>query len=268
MLAVLYIPARIGIRAAIDAGEPQLRNFYPAELVLTLKDGTVTTNVRQPYYIDPTFWEMVREKKADDKEGPEHFITINTRAAIDDFADYNTAILITRTHVVMQNDHQLRAYDLADIDKDMVINKQVYDGFVSAAVPFIRMIPAWVDIAVIIGLILMPFIGAGVSWVWHLFTLLIWSFVFWAVSAIMGKGLRYWQIYRLGIYGLTLPVILSTFLGFLPGIGLASSAVFVIFMLVVLTKMPRPTMPAHVVTKKITSPRKKAVKKKAKTTRE
>lgn len=255
VLAGLYVPARVAIRAVVTESEPQLHALYPAGLVLTLNSGSLTTNSKKPTVIDPPFWVAMQKEKG---SSVTHFLTIDVNAKVDDFAKYDSAVLVTKSYVVSKNDNQIRAFSLSEIHTNFKLDKKAYDGYVTAVMPSIHRVPMLVDTVVVIGLILLPFVGAGFSWAWHLLTLLGWSLLFWAVSGIMGKGLRYGQIFRLSLYGLTLPVLLSTFLGFLPGLfPLLSNVIFVLFMVMVLMKLPRPIMKEP---KKASAPVKKAAK--------
>lgn len=260
LLAIFYIPARLAIRTFIDVSEPQLRNFYPSELVLTLQSGSLSTNAKEPYVIDPIFWATIQEDK---NEAPSHFITIDTKATVEDFSAYNSAILLTKSHVVTKENNQLRVYALSDMKENFVLDRNAYDAFINGAMPFIHAAPAWIDLIVIVGLLLLPFVGAGVAWLWYLFILLLWSLILWGISGIMGKKLEYGQIYRLGLYGVTLSILYKTLFGFLPGmvIPFVPTLIFFIGMIIVLKRLPSPTMP----TPKKVATVKKAVKKKVKT---
>ena len=48
------------LRGAFAEIREELPGFYPQELVVTLKDGEISTNVREPYFIDvPKRWEKI-----------------------------------------------------------------------------------------------------------------------------------------------------------------------------------------------------------------
>jgi len=254
IFAALYIPARVGIRTFIDQSEPAIREFFPAGLVLTFESGSLSTNVDEPYVIDPTLWTTLRAQ-GETEDMPTHFITIDTDASIDDFDVYDTAVLLTRTHIVGEDSNHLRAYAFSEIDEDLVLDKKTYDAFAGAVIPYINELPVWIDVAVIVGLLLLPFVGAGFAWVWYLCILLVWTLILWAISGMMGKKLTYSQLYRLGLYGVTLPILYKTLIGWIPGMGwpLVPTLIFFVFMIVVLKRIPSPTMNGP-------KPMKKAVK--------
>lgn len=264
ILAIFYIPARLAIRTFIDVSEPQLRTFYPAKLVLTLQSGSLSTNAKEPFIIDPPFWATLQKENDDTANVPAHFITIDTQASVEDFSRYNSAILLTESHLVTQEDQQLRVYAFSEMQENFVIDKTAYDAFIDQLMPFLHAAPAWIDLTVVVGLLLLPFVGAGFAWVWYLFILLLWSLILWAISSVMGKGLLYSQLYRLGAYGLTLSIVYKTIFGFLPGmvIPFSPTLIFFVFMIIVLKQLPSPTMPAPKKAKEVTKKvPKKTVKK-------
>lgn len=254
--AAFYLPARIVIRAFVDAGDPAIQSLYPAELVVTVANGELSTNVQEPYVIDPPFWATVRDEMGDDDtQAPTHLITIDTDASIEDYTEYDTLVFVTATHIVMKGDNEVRLFPLSDIDESFTLDKTRYDEFVATLMPFVRAIPAWIDIAVFFGLLLLPFVGAAFSWAWNLLILLAWSLVLWGISALMGKGLGYGDVYKLGLYGVTLSVLWKTLTWPIPGIGLwfLPSLIFLVFMIIVLKKLPSPVLPAPV---SVVSPKK------------
>ncbi len=261
VLAILYASVRPQIQDFFDRSGPLLREMYPAELVLDIQSGALTTNVDEPYFLDPPFWGEDREDKED---MPLHLLTIDTNASIDDFDAYDTVILATRTHIVAESDEGIRAFSLSKIDEHVVVDKEIFDNTVDAAIPFLEAAPLWIDRGVMVGLLLLPFLGAGFAWAWYLFILLIWSLLAWLLSSMMGRKLTYGQIYRLGLYGVTLPILLGLIAQFTPAISrpLLPTLIFLVFMGFVFKYIPRPIVPGRGVVKKVAPRRKKPVKKK------
>ncbi len=266
VLALLYVPTRPDIQEFFAKTGPALKNVYPAELVLDIQSGALSTNVDEPYIIDPEFWPTLRDSADGTSSFTTHFLTIDTNASIDDFESYDTAILATRTHVVYKRDDGIRANPFSEMKEHVVVDKEMFDNTIDAAIPFLEAAPLWIDRGVVAGLLLLPFVGAGFAWAWYLFILLIWSLLAWAISGMMGRKLTYGQIYRLGLYGVTLPILLGLLVQLTPAASrpLLPTVIFLVFMGLVFKYIPRPIMHAAQVARKPRKVVKKAVKSKKK----
>jgi hypothetical protein len=245
VLAAWYIPARAGIQEIIEKAAPVLRESFPPELVLTLQTGALSTNMEEPIFIDPEFWDV--DMDPDDEEPmPDHFLTIDTNASIDDFSAYDTAILATRTHIVWKDDNQLRANAFSEFEENFVLDYETYEEGVTTIEPMLNNAPLFIDMVVVLLILCMPFIGAGFAWAWYLFMLLIWTCLLWVLAAVMQKKLTYGELYRLGLYGVTLPLLYSTIAGWIPVISwpLVPTLIYLVFMGVVLSKITTKAVPA------------------------
>jgi hypothetical protein len=242
-----------------------IQRWYPDELVLTLTGGVLSTNVQEPYVLDlPTEWRTV------DADGPAHAIVIDTSASIDDFAARDTAVLLTRTSAVVQDDNGIRTFDYAEADgANLTVNEALVTDVTIGLSAYTPMLP-WIASGLALALLLvLPWIGGGFLWLGNLFFLLWATVITWIISAIAGRGHRYGELYRLSLYGITNSALLSFALAMtgLP-LGWATYILFFTWMTYVITQFPRrasasvaPVPPAaakkHVPAKK---PRAKAPK--------
>ncbi len=182
-------------------------NFYPEELVITLDNGRIRTNVDEPYFI-----EVPRELKISNKP---HLITIDTRASVEDFKKYNTLILITKNAVVYP-DRQSRGVSykiqfLNEIKGHYLLDKTVYTQTVNKLLPYFDYLKTIVYILTFICLFIWPFF-AGVFYLGGVMLYLLpISFLLFLVSRIIKKTLSYGKVYQLTMHGFTLPAILSVF---------------------------------------------------------
>jgi|GEM_PF-984325 len=266
VLAGGYIFARSDVQEfSAKAGE-ELPTLYPENLVLTVSGGMLSTNVVEPYVIDPSFWreeeasfEEVFEGEGEDK--PTHLITIDTDGSIDNYTEYDTVVLLTRTAAMFPNDNGLQVFLWKDVGEDFEIDKELYDEMMTAVMPFVAAIPFIADIVVVLGLTLWPFVGAGFLWMGYMIYLVVFTLFVWAIGAIMGRKLRYPQVWQISLFGLTLPILYSVLSGWFPVLyyPFVFSTIFLIWMIVVLHHVPRsgpaPLIPGTAVVAKPAKPR-------------
>lgn len=173
---------------------------YPDELVLTFKDGRVTSNVDEPYLI-PTPKEFV------DATSPKNLVVINTSGTItpSDFGRYDT-FAILGGDAVWVYDPQKDKTTIQNFDnikgESFVVNKQI--------------VAEWVNIGLKVGkwivgvlLIFLPVIIFAVFWCGYLLYLLFGALVIWLAAKLRKVDITYGQAYKLGLYLLTLPIFYS-----------------------------------------------------------
>lgn len=106
-----------------------LLSAYPVELVITIKNGEVTTNVNEPYFIPvSTVQPLIEDFKTNvlGSYSPtiNNLLVIDTNASIDDFYNYSTYAFLTRKTFSYINDNgAIETHTLADIE-DMTIHRQ------------------------------------------------------------------------------------------------------------------------------------------------
>ncbi len=213
-----------------------LQRWYPDELVLTLSGGILSTNVQEPYALDlPSEWGKMEE------DGPAHAIVIDTSASVDDFAARDTAVLLTRTAAVVKDDNGVRTFDYAEADgANLTVNEALVTEVTTGLSGYAPMLP-WIAGGLVLALLLvLPWIGGGFMWLGSLFFLLWATVITWIVSAIVGRGHRYGELYRLGLFGITNSALLSFALAMtsLP-LGWATYLLFFAWMTYVIVQFPR-----------------------------
>lgn len=176
---------------------------FPEELVLTIKNGELSTNVAEPYYID------IPELATKD-EGFEHFITIDTSARAEDYPSLKSGVLVTRTAVVYPDRDNgkggLSVRSLSEFD-DMVIDKTWYDGMFGKIEPYVRYLPAIFIGGFILLLILAPFFLASFAFIGRLIFLAIIALFLFLFAKVAKARLGYKNIYQLTLHGATLLIL-------------------------------------------------------------
>lgn len=238
----MLLPFAIGLAFLAPHAETfandQLRivqDWYPDDLVITISGGLLSTNKDEPVVLDlPAEWDVGPRG-----DGPSHAVTIDTSASIDDFATADTFVLLTQKAFVAKDDKGLRVYPYGT-DENVVIDEKFVEEITVGLTEITPMLPwiAWLCVALL--LLLLPWIVGGVLWAVNLLFLTWATLGVWLVSSVMGRGLRYGQLYRLGLFGLTSSLLLG-FVYTMTGFNIPWSAYVLFFgwMIYVLSKFPK-----------------------------
>lgn len=213
-----------------------LSQIYPKELVLTVKDKKISTNVVEPYFI-----AIPKETEIPGKEA-KYLLTIDTSADVADFEKYGTLFLLGKEFVAMKdNNTGYKVQPLAEILKDVpdgtAIKKSDFDALAAGLNPYYRYLYplAWAGIVLL--LTLWPLFTAGLGLSGRLIMLLFYSLLLFILAKILKRSLTYKNVYQMSMHGLTISVLISTFLMLINhNIPYLSLLAFLVWMIVVVTK--------------------------------
>ena len=214
-----------------------LRAWYPDDLVVTVSGGVLSTNKNEPVVLDlPAEWDV-----GGDEGERMHAIVIDPAGSIDDFGSYGTFVLLTDTAgVVRDDDGSLRVFEFTDIEEPLVIDRKLVDEGTAALEGFTPSLPWIAGTLALSCLLVLPWIVGFFLWVGTLFFLLWAALLLMAVSAVMGCGLTYGELYRVGAYGATSSILLG-FAFAMTGVDLpwATYVLFFGWMVFVLSRFPK-----------------------------
>ena len=204
--SVLYLPE---INKTLGSVGATIIDRYPQELEVNVKDGIVSTNVEEPYYI-----KIPDAQKADfggSESDIENFIVIDTKnePSIDSLDKYKTFVLVTKNYIVAKEDNGKITMNSLKEMPDISINKNSVIQFTEKYSPYLKfLIPI---------LILFVFIGSFFLVAFELVYLLIAALFIWLIASVKGAGIGYKKSYQLGIHLITLPLLITVIfqIGFL-----------------------------------------------------
>jgi hypothetical protein len=160
----------------------------------------------------------------------------------------------------------LRQYEVAPFEsfegQPFVINKRIYLEFIKEISPFLDKIPQIVQSLMWFALLIWPFVGTVFNVVGKLSYLLFASLLLWLVSKIFKNNLTYTDIYRLGMHGLTLPIVVGFLLTlFDVRFQYIFTAGFLLWMVIILSKIPvqKPSVPKETLPDQTSHTKEKAV---------
>ena len=201
---------------------PQLATYFPQDLKITIKDGKVSTNVQEPYFV-----KMPQELKNNaslnsanikvngsaiqtDTKNMDNLVVIDTKDKfdIDTYNSYKTFMLVTADSVIYVNkDNQTTITSLSGV-KDLTLTRSTVLDFINVLTPFL--------------VILYPvvFVGAYVlgfmSVILKMFYLLFGALLVWAVAGIKGMKIGYKKAYIIGMPLMTSAIIIVAILNAFP----------------------------------------------------
>ncbi|MFA6190358.1 MAG: DUF1189 family protein [Candidatus Staskawiczbacteria bacterium] len=187
---------------------PQLANYFPEELKVTIKDGIASTNVVEPYFIkmpEELKNEMAKSAIVNGVEPKtlENFIVIDTKNKfdLDTFSSYKTIAWLTADSVIyMDDNNKVSISSLSEVD-NFYLDRGVIVNFINTLKPFIAVLYPIVFVgAYIVGFIIVML---------EMIYLLIGALLIWLVAKIKGIKIGYQKAYQLGVH-LIIPVIIIT----------------------------------------------------------
>lgn len=230
ILAFAVLPT---LPSKINEYKQSLIKDYPEGLEIKINNGELSTNQKEPFYVN-----FPQTRKLMNFKEKTNLITIDTKGDINEYPTYNTFILVGKKYIVAPDDNN--SYKLYPLDSEgqTVINKAAYLNFFTKADPFIQALPNIIFAMSLAAFTIFPFFAAGFSLLGKLSYLLILTLFLLLIAALMKKKYKFSTLYRLGIHGLTLPILVGSLLGlfgiFIPWLY---TLLFLVWMGVVLNKL-------------------------------
>lgn len=209
-----------------------LKEFYPDELVLTINNGTLRTNVDEPYTIP--FPKSLNVKDMS-------FAVIDTKATVEDFTNSKTLLFVTKNAIAYPDSNSssgFRVQPLSDMKGYAVINRQTYDKILTVILPYVNYAPNLLIGIIVFMLVPFPLVGGILYFSWILVLLFFLTALSYIMARLIKKPTSYITLYHLGIHGITFSILFDFFKGFF-GITIPFTFVmpFLIWMLIVLNNM-------------------------------
>lgn len=231
MLSLLpQVPKYVGEAKSI------VRNFYPSDLVITINNGTLRTNVDEPYTIP-----FPKQMNISDMS----FAVIDTKGSVEDYKKYKTVLYVTKNAVAYPDSNSdsngYKVYPFSNIKKYLIINHEVYLRLADKVIPYFNYAPQALTVLALVILILLPSLGSVFYLLSMLFSLLLLTLLTYVMSRLVKKPLDYQTLYRMGMHGVTFSILfdlLKTFFGL--SIPLTFIMPFLIWMLIVLNSLKIP----------------------------
>lgn len=227
-ISVLILPK---IPNLVSTLQSKAYSYYPSGLSIDVSNGIVSTNQKEPYYLD-SFAGINSNGNYD------HLLTIDTNANVSDFANFKSYLLLTKDSFVTADSNN--TYKVYPIDKtaNFKIDQKTYNQLIKGLLPLLKYLMPLLIAIVVLSIVVWPFIVASFSLSGQLFYLLIFSLILFLLVKLMKKDLTFKKLYQLSMHASTLPILLgvivATFGLHMP--FLLGSAILFVFMILVLNQ--------------------------------
>jgi len=215
------------LSSRINKISEKIIEYYPDELVITIKDGKATSNVEEPYFLKAPKELFTKEQE----RILENILVINTNEAnfsIEEFNEYKTISLLKNDILIYYSKNSDSGnFSIQQLSRfsDITISNESISSFLEKARPFVKIFP----------IILSPFI------VIFIFITLLLKMVYMFAGAlpilliakIKGIKIKYWKAYHIGLHAMTLPILVNFVVFFLLGNSLLIFAIITLLMVAV-----------------------------------
>ena|SRR3989339_601711 len=229
----LYLKNRPGIQPEVNKIMIYAENFYPKELKLQIKNGQLSTNVREPYVFD------LEKNKL--QENQKHFLIIDTKGSIENYPSYNTYVLATKNAAVYPSESRnnkigdTSVFYFRELKQNFTLDKKTYDNLLNVVKPYATKVNFFVD-WIMLSLSPLFLIFGSLFWTGGaMIRLLFLTFFVWIINLIFKKGYRYGSLYKMGMHAITWPILLNEFFGYIKSpFPRFFSWIFLVWMLIIL----------------------------------
>ena len=190
------------------------QNYFPQELVVSVKNGTLSTNVKEPYSLP-----LPTGLKDKDGQGLDNLVVIDTKASPEDIKNYSTAVLITKKALVYPRDKNYEFFLFDNIKQNITINKNTYEGLINRAIDFLNHLPQFLPLAIIALILIWPFIGAGLNLFAYLLVLFFYFLLPFLIAKLLRKNISFAKTYQLAIHCSTLIILANLLFSLLANIS-------------------------------------------------
>lgn len=178
-----------------------LTQQYPEDLHVVVKQGHLSIDKPEPYLIAyPDAWRTSATQNT--SSTTKNILVIDTKKpfVLENFAAYDTSILITQEYIVSQKSGGELSVNSLKSMPDTTIDRAKVASWIDDIRPLLK----FVIPVVLAGIFIVSFLGMLIG---NMIFLLIWSLVMLIIAKIRKTPITYGQYYKLGFYGLTTVII-------------------------------------------------------------
>ncbi|MEI6326835.1 MAG: DUF1189 family protein [Candidatus Roizmanbacteria bacterium] len=220
----------------------EANKFFPADLILTLDKGVLTTNQKEPLTYTPRELATYLKKENDSLK---YFVVLDTQAQGEDIDNCSCAVLITSKGIHIRSNDKVEYRPFSNFasgkTKKETLDRNGYDKFLLTFLPYISVKNIHTMAIVLIALILFftPLLSL-LGWVIDLF---LWSLFGYIAARIIKRPQSYGYVYKMSLY-LATPFVLFDFIAWIMGIpSLAGWVTIILYMIGIAVFIPiDPTM--------------------------
>lgn len=235
-----FIGAVVAVIVIIVLAIPEMSRFspltyveshYPDELVITIEDGIASTNVEEPYVI-----VLEGDDSGDNASSSIAVLDTKRDLTLNDISAHNALVVLTKdTVIVKKSEDETRLFPLSEVG-DFELDK-------NQALDLAKKSIYWFKVLIAPVALLVASFMATISVVYYLVCGLIGALVVMLVGRFYKKQFEFGTAYAIALFAAG-PIMLADIIYMLSGnLAFPSTAVFVIFMAVVIANIRKMTGP-------------------------
>lgn len=220
----------------IQSFQQRIINAYPDNLVISVDADSLSINQKSPVVIDVSDLE--------DVEGFDHVVVFDMDASPSEYDQHNSIVLVTDSSIVypqtLSDSSTYEVMKIADLGLPSRITKESYIQSLRGFTHILDWVGNHAIFVLIAGVLVIPLIGSIFITMWRLLYLLIATVLLWSIAQMFRIRKGYWQVYVLGAYGLTVPILFGFILDLIGyNFSYAFMSTFLLWMVIVLSKFKR-----------------------------
>lgn len=200
LIQSLYLikPFLIDFNKQVKSYIGQAVNYFPLTLSVSIKNGHVTTNMPEPYFI-----KFPLNTVSENSDNYQNLIVIDTKTSYsaDQFASYDSAIWLTSDSIFIKSEEGVKTVDLSKVDS-FTLDRNFVDMLVGKITPFLGFFGPTI--------FLFMFLGIYLSFTSRIIYLLVLTLVLLLIAKSRKWPYSYGAFYKIGMYGMTLGLIIDT----------------------------------------------------------
>lgn len=182
----------------------QAKNFYPDDLVFSMKDGEWNINRPMPFIVPAPSGINLKELGEDGEDFPKNLIVFDKEGTINDLDTQQTLILVNNVNIITKENNAIKATPIKNIPNGE-FTKSNFVELIDSVASYTKFLPAIIFGIVLIGVLAGYLVGR------MLYLLAVGLLVF-IVATLTGIKLTYVNSYKVALHTMTLPLVISVIL--------------------------------------------------------
>lgn len=210
-----------------------VKNYFPAELTITIEKGLTSVNVKEPYIIPAKDGNQAILKE----QGFLNMLVIDTKNEFDKkkFEEYKTFALLTKTEIITQsNEGQITIQELRKMP-----NVSLNQGLL---LTWVEKVNSSIVYIVILGVIA-TFVAVTLGYATYFIVLLFFALIPLLIAYLKKMPMSYSGAYKISLYAIVPALALKTLLNILGVFTIPAYFTLLVFMLIVAINMKESEEP-------------------------
>ena len=185
----------------------------PEELEVTLKEGMVSTNVSEPYYLTISQSTLNNLIQIDEENAPQskiRLLAIDTAGAIEDFDRHQSAALLTSRNIVYYEEGEVKIQSLSGVP-DMTVDREFIEEKISEYNEDGKTVKFFTNL-----IYLSPLLFILLYYLAFILSVLFTAFIIWLINKVLQADIKFSRLFALTGLLLLLPVLFLTIINAIP----------------------------------------------------